>query len=80
MQEQRLDTAHLIYESVLQEAHEVSQRCLERLHDLNSRFECPDPKELEKVEANWTDDSVPPGLGILSLKTVEIQLGSVLGT
>ena len=53
MQEQRLDSAHLIYDLVLQEAHEVSHQCLERLHDLNSRFECPDREELEKVQVNW---------------------------
>jgi hypothetical protein len=55
MQEQRFDSAHLIYDLVLQEAHEISHQCLERLHDLNNRFACPDHEELRKVELNWTN-------------------------
>ncbi len=55
MQEQRLKSAHLMYAWMLQEAHQVSQKCLERLHDLNSRFECPNQEDLEQLEVGWTD-------------------------
>jgi hypothetical protein len=55
MPEQRLNPLHLLYDLVLQEAHDVSQHCLERLHDLNSRFEWPDREELRKVEVSWTN-------------------------
>ena len=55
MQEQRFDSTHLIYDLVLQEAHEVSHQCLERLHHLNSRFKCPDEEQVRNVELNWTN-------------------------
>jgi hypothetical protein len=49
MQEQRPDSVQLIYQLVLQEAHDISHRCLERLHELSSRYKCPDQKELEQL-------------------------------
>lgn len=61
MQEQRPDAVQLIYQLVLQEAHDISHRCLERLHDLNSRYRYPDQKELGRLEVNWAADA-PPGV------------------
>ncbi len=61
MPEQQPDAVHLIYELVLQEAHDVAHRCLERLHELNGRYQCPDQKELEQLCIEGASDAARPG-------------------
>lgn len=60
MQEQKPDSLLWIYQLVLQEAHDISHRCWERLHELNSRYECPDQEELEQLGVEGVNGTASP--------------------
>jgi hypothetical protein len=59
MPEQKANLLLLLYDLVLQKAHDVSHQCRDRLLDLNRRFACPGREELMQVELNGTSGGVP---------------------